>query len=471
MKIRLLPFVAALFVATSIMTSCLDSEEQQVLYDPESSITGFSVGTLHIDRVGKDSNGEDSAYVDTVSYADYPFTIDQINRTIENRDSFPIGTHINKVVTNVSYDTGTGMLAYRPNGSERDTVWTSTDSIDFTSPVQFRVYMHNGSLGKPYTVKINVHRTEPDTMTWNKFDLPFDGGISGLDFQKTVYADGKIYVFGEDAAGNSTVQRTTISNSTPGAWENVSLGMPLDIKPYSAMKWRGSICFLGKTDSENDYTLYYMDPETGAATSAGRNGFYQLIAADESGERLYASTTDGLGFFGADLSWTKDEGQSIEIEGRISSYSEALPYNAEITRTVIMGYNASESDTAAVVYQRLSSENEWIRISQNQPMPNLKNISMIRYDGQLYAFGGPNHSASSTIKTAFKSFYGSTDLGLTWWETKECMFFPEEFASCYTEGEGSCSATVDSDNFIWIVWENGSISRGRINRLGFAPKW
>ena len=26
-------------------------------------------------------------------------------------------------------------------------------------------------------------------------------------------------------------------------------------------------------------------------------------------------------------------------------------------------------------------------------------------------------------------------------------------------------------NFIWIVWEDGSISRGRINRLGFTPKW
>lgn len=42
------------------------------------------------------------------------------------------------------------------------------------------------------------------------------------------------------------------------------------------------------------------------------------------------------------------------------------------------------------------------------------------------------------------------------------------FAQYYTEGEGTYSCAVDQDNFIWIIWEDGSTCRGRINRLGFA---
>lgn len=112
--------IAVLFAATSIMTSCLDNDVEQITYTSETSITGFSLGTLHIDRVGKDKDGKDSAYVDTLDCSNYPFTIDQINRTITNKDSLPVGTHIDKVITSITYDAG--ILGYKPKGSDRDTI-------------------------------------------------------------------------------------------------------------------------------------------------------------------------------------------------------------------------------------------------------------------------------------------------------------------------------------------------------------
>ena len=54
MKIKFLPLIAVLFAATSIMTSCLDNDVEQVTYTSETSITGFSLGTLNIARIGKD---------------------------------------------------------------------------------------------------------------------------------------------------------------------------------------------------------------------------------------------------------------------------------------------------------------------------------------------------------------------------------------------------------------------------------
>lgn len=164
MKIKFLPLLAVFFAATSIMTSCLDNDVEQITYTSETSITGFSLGTLNINRMGKDKNGLNSPYVDTLDCSNYPFTIDQINRTITNKDSLPVGTHIDKVITSITYDAG--ILGYKPKGSDRDTIWTSTDSIDFTDPVEFKVYAYSNVEGKPYKVTINVHKQEPDTISW-----------------------------------------------------------------------------------------------------------------------------------------------------------------------------------------------------------------------------------------------------------------------------------------------------------------
>lgn len=109
---------------------------------------------------------------------------------------------------------------------------------------------------------------------------------------------------------------------------------------------------------------------------------------------------------------------------------------------------------------------------QNLPLPNLENVTMIYYDGKLYAFGG----GYKEIKP-FSQFYCSTDNGLCWRPVTECMAFPAEFSELYTAHSKnySCAVTpkLESEtsrgNFIWIVWEDGSICRGRINRLGFTP--
>ena len=209
MKIKFLPLVVALFAATSIMTSCLNNDVEQITYTSETSITGFSLGTLNIDRIGKDQNGQDSAYVDTLDCSKYPFTINQMTREIENKDSLPYGTHIDKVITNVIYDTG--ILFYRPKGATEDTLWVSTDSIDFTdcqkTPVEFKVLAYSGAKGQAYKVKVNVHQQIPDTLAWKQFSNAFSNGT--LSEQKAVYANGKVYVFGKNG-NNSHIEYTNV---------------------------------------------------------------------------------------------------------------------------------------------------------------------------------------------------------------------------------------------------------------------
>lgn len=490
MKIKFLPLLAVFFAATSIMTSCLDNDVEQITYTSETSITGFSLGTLHIDRVGKDKNGEDSAYVDTLDCSNYPFTIDQINRTITNKDSLPVGTYIDKVITNITYDAG--VLAYKPKGSDNDTIWTSTDSIDFTEPVEFKVYAYSGVEGKPYKVTINVHKQEPDTISWKKFDNSFSAG--SLSEQKAVYANGKVYVFGKN--GNGThIEFSDVSDDNPNSWTPVTTNIT-DIDTYSATAWAGNIYFLAGGTNKR---LYKLDANTNDVTPVGTETFEMLIGGNDTKEELYAVinkiSNDGVS---NSVSHTYKNGVWTEDANPFTLFPAGKPffsntttasYNSDITTTIALCNNpgTTDNDTTALVFNRMSSDNKWEERIQNLPLPNLENVTMIYYDGKLYAFGG----GYGEIKP-FSQFYCSTDNGLCWRPVTECMAFPAEvpdaenpnreyinFPNLYDTHHGnySCAVTpklengTSRGNFIWIVWEDGSICRGRINRLGFTPKW
>lgn len=486
MKIKFLPLIAVLFAATSIMTSCLDNDVEQITYTSETSITGFSLGTLHIDRVGKDKDGKDSAYVDTLDCSNYPFTIDQINRIITNKDSLPVGTYIDKVITSITYDAG--MLAYKPKGSDNDTIWTSTDSIDFTDPVEFKVYAYSGVEGKPYTITINVHKQEPDTISWKKFDTQlFNAG--NLSEQKAVYANGKVYVFGKN--GNGThIEYSDVANDNPSPWEPVTDKIPSNIDTYSATACAGYIYFLAGTDKQ----LYKLDANSNEITSVNTEIFEMLIGGNDIKSELYAVKEGEKGKKSGiykENTWTEDANSFtlFPVGKPFFSNTTTASYNSDITTTIALCNNpgTTANDTAALVFNRISSDNKWEERMQNLPLPNLGNITMIYYDGKLYAFGG----GYKEIKP-FSQFYCSTDNGLCWRPVTECMAFPAEvpdtenpnreyinFPDLYDTHHGnySCAVTpklengTSRGNFIWIVWKDGSICRGRINRLGFTPKW
>ena len=132
MKIKFLPLIVGLCSTVWGLTSCLNNDIEEITYSSSTSITGFSIGTLNIERTGVAKDGSDSIYTDTINCSDYPFTIDQLNRTIENKDSLPVGTDITKVVTSITADSYYIYYEKQDGSDVKDTLWTNTDSIDFT---------------------------------------------------------------------------------------------------------------------------------------------------------------------------------------------------------------------------------------------------------------------------------------------------------------------------------------------------
>ena len=216
-----------------------------------------------------------------------------------------------------------------------------------------------------------------------------------------------------------------------------------------------------------------------ALSVLGTETFEMLIGANEIKSELYAVKGGKSGIY-KENTWTEDADPfTLFPTGKpFFSNTTTASYNSNVTTTVALCYNqgTTANDTTALVFNRMSSDSKWETRMQNLPLPNLKNVTMIYYDGKLYAFGG--ESVKPEVKP-FSQFYCSTDNGLCWRPVTECMAFPAEFGTLYTTHHGnySCAVTpklengTSRGNFIWIVWEDGSISRGRINRLGFTPKW
>ena len=108
-------------------------------------------------------------------FALHGHAIDQLNRTIENKDSLPVNVDISRVlIKDISADTP--YIIYgkikEAGGEVKDTLWTSTDTIDFSlAPVEgltFKVMSMNGIYGREYHVKVNKHKQEPDLLAWSE---------------------------------------------------------------------------------------------------------------------------------------------------------------------------------------------------------------------------------------------------------------------------------------------------------------
>ena len=139
-----------------------------------------------------------------------------------------------------------------------------------------------------------------------------------------------------------------------------------------------------------------------------------------------------------------------------------------------MGDNSIPTDTATIVWAKLTTENTWgdypIMENESKYCPKLANISMIYYNELLYAFGGPGKSYGKDIP-AFSKFYVSKDQGVSWTPVSQYLFFPEEFTDLYNQAKGNYSFVVDKNNFLWIIWsKSGQVWRGRINKMGFLKK-
>lgn len=166
-----------------------------------------------------------------------------------------------------------------------------------------------------------------------------------------------------------------------------------------------------------------------------------------------------------DVSAIEDDFLSAHTADHLFAFSYPLSTNPAIIRNLVICYDEASTDTLAHVWTRLSNEQTWREMlpSADNPYgcPLLEHLMIVRYNGDLYAFGGQSKGSRTPAVKGFERMFVSVDNGITWRSHKNKLSLPEDLLGY----NGAFDAVVDDNFFLWIELEDGTIWRGKQSGL------
>lgn len=445
MRTKFLSIITCFIFVSFAISACLDSDNDYQ-YSSDATVHAFSLDTIH----GKD----------------YLFTIDQLKKIIYNRDSMPMGadTILDRIL--VDTFTVTGWV------TSQDTLFSTEDSVDLRGAInneeglKFKVYAADGLTSSLYTLKINVHQQDPDSLVWNNMQEVNDifSTTTNEGAQKAI-----LWNSGTDEelllvyTSNTQLYQTS---TAPGAYawsEETASGLPENVDLTTLICCENTLYVLAEGD------VYTSDDATTWSKSEGLSGNIKaftgvfpentvsgnpatLAGIQEVDGKLYFCTVS----YEDQSSWTLGE----EVPEGFPTYN--INYTALTTATGVNKVVAVGMPTTipyATVPWFSMNGSGWASLENNSYETyciNVENPSIIYYGGNYYVFGGRFYSVQTSVT------------GIAWFTTEEKFLLPDAFRNKGT----SYSLVVDSHNYIWIVWGGNGIAnevwQGRLNRLGFA---
>lgn len=441
-------FISIIILAVALVSvvSCLKEEETEKT--PQAAITSFVVGYYNVRYQDIDQQGNDSITYYRGGGVLFPMTIDQVNNRIYNIDSLDYGSDVHAVTTAVG-GVGTVYYYYLDNPFSLY-YWSGYDSIDFTPDrgVVFRVVSSDETFIRDYRVKLNVRTVFPDSLLWSQADST---GFTALKEPCAVVLNDSVYNFGLD---ETDVLRVISKSIAEGKWT-----APTALAGIPSVGWsRNVVVSGGKIYAQSGNSIY--ESLNGRDWTVVKSGIKSLVRTDGENGVIWAIDTDGNII--KSTGWTKE---SKVPEGFPDSVAVAFDYplvtNNSIIRTVLIG----EAKDYVSVWTKLSTDNDWVQIdapaNTSLRLPSLQNLSVIRYDGSIFAFGA-----------GLKGFYQSEDNGITWYWCSPYVKNNETSWNRYMQlpkslkgYDGDFSYVVDRLGSIWLMTADGQVWRGAVTRL------
>lgn len=467
MRIKFLSIIASFLLMSIAISSCLNSDDT---YEASSDATIRAFG---IDTITK------GVY--------YKFTIDQLKREIYNVDSLPVGS--DTIIDRILIDT----LTY--NGwittGLQDTLFNKEDSVDLRKPIKLKVHAMDGITVREYTIKVNVHKQDPDSLIWNQMQSLPASPVAGKQKSVIMRNDAEqelLYVY----TSNTTAYRSSLANPGRLSWNSVAVsGMPADANLGSIVNFKNNLYVAtqsGKVFYSEDgagwqevniqeanvsqamymktlVTTLHKDDLTGITEET-------LVGILEDGARkFFCISTDGK-------SWTRGN-EEVSADFPTSDLYSTLFTNASgIKQVVIVGNtevasSAEETEKVTVPWATINGLS-WSPLDTDSDLgcKIAVNPSIMYYGGAFYMMGGE-----------FETIYSAL-VGIAWYDAPAKFKYPTEKIVTPGEGEeeetveyislfkgkGEYSLTIDKEHYIWIVWNDGEVWRGRQNKLGFAKQ-
>lgn len=457
MKRKYIYLLLASLILPTLLTSCIKDNDDTTELSEQCYISSLSLGSLKRTMYAKTSAGMDSIYTTSYSGSAFSMTIDQRNLTIENYDSLLVRSRLDKVTISVSF---VGTLVWRKANptTEEEEKWTayeSKDSLDLTEPVHFRVYSETGNSSRTYTLKVNVHQQNGDSTTWD--NLGTAAALAELGERRAVVLEDQLMVLGLD--GSNNLMCVQHPNSLSGEWAQNSTTGADEAQPSTLQKQDTKLLM---STSEGKIIESENGTDWTTASYPTRAGI-KLVAV--SPDRLYA-LCDGqlLSSNGGD--W-EEEQLDDEASNLPTDKLNGVFYISKngMRRLFLIGSRNAEDKEATVWCKTWSGQEEsatWMYYTPNQTdqyrCPIMNNLTIVAYDGGMQALGG---TLSSILHNA--------DNGITWKAYEDNDMIVDEALQQVAKKAKRLTATVDNDNFLWIVMDD-QVWRGRINRLGFEKR-
>ncbi len=461
--------MASFALAITTLSSCLGESTSYTYYN-DAAITAFKLGTLkRTMHTLKKTDGTDSTYTKTLDCSGYTFYIDQNEGKIWNADSLPAGIDASRALCTITTKNSSS-AAIKSLNSDSLSWYSSTDSIDFSSIREFRVYNNSATAYRTYNVKVNVHNEEGDSCVWTQ--LPANSQIAKFTEMKALSDGSKIYLFGVDG---EELKLITSSVNDGRVWSNVTFSTSLGTDALKSMVMKGGTIYavnegnVLKSDNGADWTSVKNDA-----------GLKQLVAA--STVNLYALSSDNKLMMSADngATWTEetldDDAQLLPTQN-IAYSCRALRTNASADKVVIIGNRSSDEfskDTTAVVWSKVDEYSEGARknawnyveftTDNKHKAPRADNWQVVTYDNNIKAITGNSIKGSAK---ALSHIYHSGDDGITWLNDS-VMTLPKDLSA----GETSSFAMVaDGVNSVWVICGGtGQVWKARINRIAWKEE-
>lgn len=359
------------------------------------------------------------------------FSIDLEHGVIFNADSLPKGTNITALKPKISYpSTVTSAVIEMTGGINREGTVNyfsnANDTIDFTGNVTLTLGTSNNAITKTYTLKVNVHQEDPDTIYWDRTgSMAIPSRMANPKAQKSVYFDSGILTLIEERDGSFTV--ATTSDIFSGSWNKEVASLPFTPVTESLSAGPdGKIFIIGNSN--------LMMSADGITWSQAAPGWDHIIG-------LYGNTL--LGVCGNTLT-SYPEGTVAPMEMPenfpVNGYTTPIEFsNRWTTEPTIVLFGGVTSGGQLSNASWAFDGSQWVDISDNA-LPPLEGLGVVNYYSYLksstngllrefeacLAFGGrdANGNINDTV-------YVSYDHGINWQKAQAYMQLPSSIQAGY----------------------------------------
>lgn len=416
-------FAIVFTVAFSIFLAACNSDEETAVTDTYLASESVAVTNFSLTADLRVMKNLDSVF----------FSIDLDHGVIFNADSLPKGTNVTKLIPKISYPTSVkSAIIEMTGGTHRegtvDYFKNANDTIDFTGDVKLTLSTENNRISKTYTLKVNVHREEPDTLYWDRMaSMSLPSRLPEPEQQKSVNSDERVISLIRESDGSLTLSST--DDIFESVWQKsvFSPGFEPDIH---SLTWspEGTL-FLRSGDG-----ALYASGDEGETWNVASNGWDNLIGMFGNtllGTRMNSDYTQTLLSYpeGSYPEMTMPEGFPIDFFSNPIEFDNR--WSSEPTIIIFGGYPTGEEAGSWAF-----DGSQWVNIAET-PLPALEGLSVVPYYSYLksasnsqikefevyLAFGGRDYNNEIN-----RTVYVSYDHGINWQKAQKYMQLPEEIA-------------------------------------------